>query len=444
MDHIRAWFMQILIGVYLVHTFFVIPHGDKMLAVLTFIVIVLLLNKLKGFSKVISSMMLLIGFILVMYTEQYENVKNSLIVNLPLVVLLVTVPVLGFPLRFGKYDKQLSNFIKRYGRNDNRLFLAITTVFFIIGPVINMGSIKLIDNLLNKLSLSKGLLARSYMQGFTATLLWSPFFASLLLVLNLVGVSLYSYLPFAIPVAITHLFVSNLLFSRIGKYDELPLIANQAVRMKKIYELITVFILFFLAVFIIDWILTINMITSVTIAACLIASIWSIYLKSIHVFGNHLREYRKKTILLSSNEVVLFLTAGFFGSVISNTTLGEYINRAILVIGESSILLMILSIILLTTALSMIGVHQIVTISALAATVNPLVVGLEPVAFALTLMSAWIIATIVSPISAANAIITTLVNRTYFEIAIKYNGPFIVLMTIVYTMCIYIVQMYLS
>ncbi|RNA66222.1 hypothetical protein [Alteribacter keqinensis] len=441
---LKTWLLKLLIVVYVVHTLVVVPYGEAILATLTAVVIVLLLGHLRGFSRVISSFMLLTGFLIIMATGNVGLIKSSLTVNLPLVVLLVTVPVMGFPLRLGKYDEQLSNFVKKHGRNNNRLFFSITSVFFLIGPVINMGSIKLMNNLVEKLALAKGLLARSYMQGFTSTLLWSPFFASLLLVLNLVGLSLYTYLPFGLGIAVLHILVANVLYSKFAKDTAFSSAGVQTVRMRRIYELVIVFVLFFCAVFLIDRLLGISMIISVTFAAVLVAIIWSLYLRVEREFMSNVKEYSGKTILLSSNEVVLFTTAGFFGAVIATTEVGAFINRFVLLVSESSVLLLILSIILITALLALGGVHQIVTITALATTVRPLEVGVDPLIFALTLMSAWSIATILSPISAANVIIMNLIRRRYKEVAFTFNGAFILVMTGMYTIFIYVVHLFFT
>ncbi|WP_026688586.1 hypothetical protein [Alteribacter aurantiacus] len=444
MDALKTWVLKLLIGIYVIHTLVIIPYGETILATLTAVVVVLLLSHLRGFSRVMSAFMLVTGFLIIFATGNLGLIKSSLTVNLPLVVLLVTVPVMGFPLRLGKYDEQLSHFVKKHGRNNNRLFFSITSVFFLIGPVINMGSIKLMNNLVEKLSLAKGLLARSYMQGFTSTLLWSPFFASLLLVLNLVGVSLYTYLPFGLGIALLHILVANVLYSQFAKDTAFSSAGIQTVRMRRIYELIVVFVLFFGAVFLIDRLLGISMIISVTFAAVFVAIIWSMYLRVGTEFVGHVKEYSGKTILLSSNEVVLFTTAGFFGAVIATTEVGTYINRFVLAISESSVFFLILSIIVITALLALGGVHQIVTITALATTVRPLEVGVDPLIFALTLMSAWSLATIVSPISAANVIVMNLLGRGYKEIAFTFNGAFILVMISLYTLFIYVIHLFFT
>ncbi|WP_227935337.1 hypothetical protein [Alkalihalobacillus deserti] len=444
MESIRSGSIWVLVITFLIHTFFAFPYGERILGFLTLIVVLLLLSKLNGFSKAISSSMLLIGIIVMISSGNVENWEESVIVNLPLIVLLVIVPMLSFPIGIGKYDEHIGFFIKRYSSSPRKLFLSITGLFFLIGPIINMGTIRLMDDLLKKLKLPNEFLAKSYMRGFTVTIMWSPFFASLLLVLHLVNVPLYSYLPVALVVALIHLLVSNLLFLRDSKHIEWTSEEKPSINLRKIYELLIIFFLFFLIVFLLDFIFELKMVINVTIGAFILTLLWSLYLKSLKPFLTRLNTYRKNSVYQSANEIVLFLTAGFFGSVISKTTLGEWINSAIVLLGNISILLLIFSIIIFTSLLAMVGIHQIVTISAIATSVVVFDVGIHPVAFALTLMCAWTTATIISPISAVNVILSNLLDKVYRDVAIRWNGTFTWVIIMVYTLSIYITNFVLN
>lgn len=385
--------------------------------------------------------MLFIGIIVMFSSGNAENWEESIMVNLPLVVLLVFVPILSFPIGLGKYDEHVGHFIKRYSGSSRKLFFSITGMFFLLGPIINMGTIRLIDDLLKKLQLPEEFLAKSYLRGFTAIIMWSPFFASLLLVLHLVNVPLYSYLPAAIVVGLLHLLVSNVLFIKESKKMKWTIVERPHFRLRKLNELIVIFCLFFLLVFVLDFLFNIKMVISVTIAALLLSILWSLYLKAPKGFLARFKQYRKQAIDLSANEIVLFLTAGYFGSVISKTPVGEVINHIIVSLGNLSVLLLIFSIILFTGLLAMVGLHQIVTISALATTVVAVDIGIDPVIFALTLMCAWTSATIVSPITAVNVILFNLLNRGFKDIAIRWNGIFTLVIISVYTLSIYMLHL---
>lgn len=63
------------------------------------------------------------------------------------------------------------------------------------------------------LKLRPKVLANFYLIGFTSAMLWSPYFASVAIVLYEVGADIHKYVMLALPVAIVHLFVGNLLFS---------------------------------------------------------------------------------------------------------------------------------------------------------------------------------------------------------------------------------------
>ena len=441
MDTIRSWLIGIIIIYFLSHSFFILPFGDQVLGVLTLILILFLLPLTQGFPRMISISMLIIGTILLFISGHYHDWYNSLTMNLPLIVLIMIVPIMAFPLQLGKYDEHISDFIRSYGSDSKKLFLSITSTFFFLGPIINLGSIRLMDNLLNKVELPKEFLAKVYMRGFTSTIVWSPFFAALLLVLFLVEVPLLLYLPFGLFLGLFHLLVANLLFTQESKKLPWEMKKGKEVNFKKIYELLFIFLVFFIFVFCFDLILPIKMIVVVTVSAITVASLWSLYLKQIRQFTKEINYYRRKTVLLSRNEIVLFITAGFFGSVISQTTVGASINQWISLISNVSILLFICSIILLTCLLALIGIHQIVTISAIATSIVPVDIGVHSIIFALVLMAAWTVATIVSPITPVNVILSSLIQKRFFDISIKWNGLFALIMIGIYSIGIYLIHL---
>lgn len=83
---------------------------------------------------------------------------------------------------------------------------------------------------------------------------------------------------------------------------------------------------------------------------------------------------------------------------------------------------LILFTIVVSSVLAMIGIHQIVTVISIASSVTDADLGVENLVFALTLMSAWAVSSIVSPVSPLSIIVTSLLRWTHYEVALKWNG----------------------
>ncbi|OLO28665.1 hypothetical protein BTR23_17270 [Alkalihalophilus pseudofirmus] len=443
MKHFSSLCIGVLIIAFLTHTFFPFPYGNGILGFLTLFVLFILIPRTKLFPRIMSLLMLGVGFALLIVYGNIGNWSESITLNLPLVILIMVVPLLSIPLRLGKYDRAISDFIKQYGRNPRKLYFSIMSIFFILGPIINLGSIRLIDSLLGKLNLPKEFLAKVYMRGFTSVIVWAPFFAAVLLVLFLLEVPLLHYLPFGFGLGLIQLVVASLFFYFESKRIDWSLEVGSKVKYRKLIELLVIFLLFFILVFSLDVLLNIKMIVIVTISSIIMAFIWSIYLKEFWSFTRNLNVYRKDTILLSANEFIMFITAGFFGAVVAGTSVGEWINSGISTLSNTSVLLMIISIIFVTSLLAFLGVHQIVTISAIATSVSTMDGNVHSIVFALTFMSAWAVATMVSPITPVNVILVNVIKLNFIQISMKWNGLFALLMIGVYSISIYLIYLFI-
>lgn len=99
-----------------------------------------------------------------------------------------------------------------------RLFYSWRSVrFFILGPIINLGSIRLVDAMLAKLKLPVEFLGKEYVRGFMSVIMWSPYFAAVLLVLYYVNISVSDYLFFGVMLEFIQLLIGSILFIKDGK-----------------------------------------------------------------------------------------------------------------------------------------------------------------------------------------------------------------------------------
>ncbi|MCF6094858.1 hypothetical protein L1765_12900 [Microaerobacter geothermalis] len=446
MNEWRSGLILTIIALFFLDRFFNLPYGEKILAGLTLLVIIISIPISRGIPKIFGSLMLVIGTLILLGKDSgIDEWAQSMIRNLPLMALIVLVPILTIPIKLGGYDSNIESITNRYRSKPNLLFLSISIVFQMIGPVVNLGSIRLIDAMLKKLKLPAEFLGKVYIRGFTSIITWSPYFAAVLLILYYVDIPLVSYLPFGILLGLLQLIIGNLLFIKEAKKIEFPEITESHENNRwKIFELIVAFSILTSIVFFFEYWLQMDMIMIVALSVFIFPFFWSLYLKSFRRFIQSLNYYRKYIVPGTSNEVILFLTAGFFGAVLSNTSIGLLINDGLRYLAETSILLMIILTIILTSLLALFGVHQIVTLISVASSVIASDLGIEKVVFALLLMSAWSVSTIVSPITPVNVIVSSLINKKPLQVSLKWNGVHALLVISAHTLYIYLVHIWIS
>src|SRR5699024_2169688 len=102
--------------------------------------------------------------------------------NLPFICRIVDVTVLSILIEVRYYHQQIAGFTARFQDKPQFLYLFISGLFSLIAPITNVGSIFIIDAMLEKLKLPNALLGRVYVRGITSVHTWSPYFASVFLV----------------------------------------------------------------------------------------------------------------------------------------------------------------------------------------------------------------------------------------------------------------------
>jgi hypothetical protein len=435
----RSGLILLLMALYLTHSFVQLPHGNKVLGLVALLVIMTWLPYAKKLTRVLGSLMLLIGsIILVMNGSSLDVWIEAITQNVPIMTLIVLAPLLAIPLRIGRYDKSIESITNRYRSSPATLFASISGVFFLLTPTINLGSIKLIHAMFEKQKFPEEFLARVYVRGFTSVITWSPYFAAVLLVLFYFELSVKEYLPYAIVLGVVQLLLANILFLFEKNSIAFPKIEHKENKPSwKFLELFIVFTILTMTVLILEHFLPISMIVVVSLTVLIFPLFWSIYLRKLKGFIIGVALYKRRNLLAASNEVVLFLSAGFFGIVMSKTSIGFFLNEGVNYLLDISVLLMIFSTIVFTGLLALIGIHQIITVTSLASSVILSQMEMNHLIFALTLLSAWSVATIVSPITPVNVIVTNLLNRSFKEVAIRWNGLYALGVIMLHTLVIY-------
>lgn len=442
----RSGLILVLMALYFTHSFVQLPHGSKVLGLVALLVIMTWLPYAKKLTRVLGSIMLLIGSIILIINGSSLDVWIEAITqNVPIMTLIVLAPLLAIPLRIGRYDKSIESITNRYRSSPATLFASISSVFFLLAPTINLGSIKLIHAMFEKQKFPEEFLARVYIRGFTSVITWSPYFAAVLLVLYYFDLSVKEYLPYAIILGVIQLLLANILFLFEKNSIAFPKIEHKESKPSwKFLELFIVFTILTLTVLILEHFLPISMIVVVSLTVLIFPIFWSIYLRKLKGFIVGVALYKRRNLLAASNEVVLFLTAGFFGIVMSKTSIGFFLNEGVNYLLDISVLLMIFSTIVFTGILALIGIHQIITVTSLASSVILSQMDINHLIFALTLLSAWSVATIISPITPVNVIVTNLLNRSFKEVAIRWNGLYALGVIMLHTLVIYSFYLMLS
>lgn len=447
MKRFSNYFMIGLVIVFVGMNITTIPYSFYLLPFFTVAVLLVSLFYSRGLAKIFGIIMVILGtFILSFHNVPTEVWFEAITKNVALVSLISIVPILSIPIHLGQYDVKLAQFATRYNEKPQKLFTFLSGAFMILGPITNLGAIHILQSMLKPLNLPNSFLARSYVRGFTSINTWAPYFMSVFLVVYSLKIPMSTFLPYGLLLSVLQITIANVLFSvrevktiKFEKMESIP-VENPW----KLIELLLVIIGLTAIIFFFEQRTTMNISALIIISVVLFAFVWSFYLKKPVGMLKETNVFRKSILPSSANEIGLILTAGFFSIALSMTVLSTYINAVWSSIADVSILLLIFSTIILVALLSIIGVHQIVTISSIIASVSYGDIGMNGVTMAMTMLAAWAASTTLSPITPLNIVVSNLLKENVFKIIFKWNFWYSVIVMVVHTIAIYVVHLIIS
>ena len=213
MKIVSNWFIVFLFFVFIISQFVTSSTLQLIYTFITAAIILISLIYSKGLSKVFGIIMMVIGSVILIYQQaDFELWETGLLKNVPLVCLILIVPILGIPIGLGNYNQHLAGFTARFHKRPDLLYLIITGLFILIGPITNLGAIYIVNSMIERLKLPKKFLAKVYVRGITSVHTWSPYFASVFLVVYSLDISIYRYLPYGLVLSLFQVMTAYFYF----------------------------------------------------------------------------------------------------------------------------------------------------------------------------------------------------------------------------------------
>ncbi|WP_158555821.1 hypothetical protein [Peribacillus glennii] len=419
---------------------------------LSIVVFLICLEAAKTLPRLFSIMMLLSGIVLNIFKgDVMEGTANGLLVNLPLLCLVILVPLLSIPFKIGGYFHSIHFYMERMAHDLKTMFGTITLLLFCIGPMLNIGSIRILHETIRDIELEPEFLAKSYLVGFSTVVLWSPYFSSVALVLYYLDVPVLQYLPLGLALAFIQLIFGNLLFylwlknkKQSDKIKEDTIIEEnenkEKYHRKKMMDLL--FVLIFLSglLFLLEYVTKLPMIYLVSLFSITYPVIWSITKRKRNEFVFHIKEYIENSIPKMNNEIVLFISAGLFGNALAGTTFADGIKLFLTETASMSFLLFIITVVIIILVFTFIGVHPVVVVTALVSQMDADMIGTRPEVLALLIMISWSMSAILSPVNPLNLVVSESIDKPGLSVGLRWNGFYVLLMFVVGAAFIYLIH----
>ena len=125
------------------------------------------------------------------------------------------------------------------------------------------------------------------------------------------------------------------------------------------------------------------------------------------------------------------ISASFLGALLAYTPLHQAIGSALTYLDQLPRYFLIQAIMAGTALLSLAGVHMMITVAAIASSLDPGKLGLDPSGFALFLLSCWFVAMNISPFVPFSTVVGEAIGENPATVALRYNSRMALLMLVV-------------
>lgn len=445
---VRFTLIMTMCLIYMVHTYYVTPFTGiifPIISVLVYIVVVLTMPK----RAQIFTLTLFIAGIVVHFMNGNRGFEllEGITQNLPLLVILILAPLISIPLkREGIIDTFVMDLTKNQN-NERKAFYGLSSFMFLLAPILNMGAIRIVHSFVDNIGMQPKMLSRAYYTGFTPAVLWSPFYASVGIVLYTLDITYMSYIIVGVFFALIQLVAAGLLLRpkvvvqvSENESDKTEETDNNS---KKNILLLIGFVLCLLFLLIsMEAILKKPMLLLVSFICLFVPFFWVLIRNKWCVVQEEFHLYKSNLLQGSRMEITLFLSAGLFGNAIANTPLIKILGNVIEWSVQETLAVLFLFILIFVTSMAMIGIHQIIVIPLVLMTLIESGVAYNPLPIAFMCIFTWMLSAAISPLNAMNIIISQNVRVNGITVAYKWNGIYFLTITCIAFIYIYIIDLF--
>lgn len=419
---------------YFIHFFVPVSFVGMFLFLLTVIVFFISLLKAKPAARYFSIGMFGFGLLLNFSSGKgFDGFIDGMTANLPLLTLILLVPLLSIPLKIGGYFESIHYFMERCLHDPRKIYGRVTLFLFCMGPILNLGSIRVLHEMLGNLKIKTIIIAKAYLSGFSTVPVWSPYFASVALVTYYLEIPILDYIKYSFPLAFIHFIVGNIIFriwfgrqneklekNNIKNHDE-----GQTKHHFNLYRLFIIIMILMGSIFILEFLTKWPMMFLVSLISIVFPLLYCMIKQKSDELKQLFQNFRRESIPTMSNETVLFLSAGMFSIALSGTVIAEEIQFFMNEVAKSSFFLFVLMIVMIILILTFIGLHPVVVVTALVTQIKPIEIGIAPSLLALICLIAWSMSAVMSPLNPLNLLVSGTLKESSLRIGLKWNGAYL-------------------
>lgn len=424
---IVIWLFSLLIFSHLINLFAKLNFLTYITGILAIICIIIAYRKTDKLIRRTGSIFLIIGiFITILQQDSILHIPFKMTSMLDLLGLIFILPFITSIIKVGKYEHSVNKLLKTNLKHLGQVYCRSSLSSFLLGSFLNMATLPLLINVLKKnLSnvaspLKNKLISQTVLRAYGLCLIWSPMELLVAMTVDITGVNYVTYLPWLLFLSILLLLIDWIKGQSYKKvYYEVNGFENTSLSIgnyKNILVMVLGLALFIICVNIFRGYFNLGFITTVTLVIFPFSSIWAILIKRFKSYLNYSVQMWKRNTSSLQNFFFLFLSVGFFITMLKETAIFNYLQQPFLTAAHYPIILFVL-IQVLFLACAMVGFHPLVTFSILAEILKPVMAIISPMSIGFVLIMSSLSTAMSGPYNISVSLTGSMLNTNPYQVS---------------------------
>jgi hypothetical protein len=313
--------------------------------------------------------------------------------NVMLISLLYMLPFVNHAIRVGGYDRNLSRWLNVRSGHLGQLYIRSIVVSYLLSLFLFFAALPLMHRVLSKYvskgdpEVGKKFMAMSVLPGFAIVAVWSPVEPLVATAVILTGVSYLHLFPWMLGLSFILLIAGALWsFSFRGVpiesvEDTVPKVPSWG----KTGAFLAALVLLISSAFLVQGLLDLSFFAAMTLILLPFSALWAVVSKRLRRFAAlSYKQWHESTDGLR-HLLVLFLSFGFFNSVVAKTSLFDFMEGPVQLATHYPFVLY-LFIFAIFIILPVVGIHPLVIMSLLGIFLQPALEVISPLSLAVVMI----------------------------------------------------------
>lgn len=408
------------------------------LSILSIFIVVVSFFRTKRFVQLLGLAFIIIGLsLLIINRSTLSDYILSFGLMLNLLTLFSLLPILGIPIRLGKYANRIQDIVHEKVETPGKLYVMTSGISYVLSFFMNVATLPIVYYAIRpsanifKINNRNKFMTRAILHGFTMPLLWTPTAPIVLAVLALNEMKWIEVIPYLIPLSIVGFILNCILgFYLLKKENDYEI---EKYKLENSYNnetggrlssVILGIVLFFVIVFLAEILTPLDMLFIVMLLVIPFSFMWSTLIKKSKQFLNECHDHFSNGILALTDQYYIFLAAGFLISTTRLTGTDEVIRIVLGNVSEaigSGLFVTLLP--LVPLGFAFLGMHPIVSLSLMVEALNADLLGVSKEVLTISMSSGAVTAFLMGPYNASIGLMSTIVDESPYMIS-RWNRQF--------------------